>query len=165
MKDIELIAYSMVHDYLLGRFPSSKSYDERIIAQKIGYLTQSQGIYLGDNIQFSWHKRGPYSSLLTSMLYKIEKNELFLKEQIDGLNIKNALKPKLDFIKSIIDSRPVSCPEVFWLEINASLVFIKNENPSMDRQTLVGTLLNRKPFLSEYEKVIHTATALIYNAA
>lgn len=165
MKDVQLIAYSMVHEYLLGRLPSAKTYDDRIVAQKIGYLTQSKGIHLGDNLDFFWHKRGPYSRVLTSMLFKIENNKQFIKEQSRGLSIKKALKPRLDSIKHIIDGRPQSCPEVFWLEIIASLMFISKEYLTTNKQTLTEILLKRKPFLNEYSDVIDKANDILFDRA
>lgn len=165
MKDVQLIAYSMVHEYLMGRPPSAKTYNDRIVAQKIGYLTQSVGIHLGDNINYFWHKRGPYSRVLTSMLFKIEDEKEFFKEQSKRLVIKKALKPKLDFVKEIIEHRPQFCSEVYWLEIAASLMFISKEHLTIDKQNLKGILLKRKPFLNEYSEAIDKANDILFNCA
>jgi hypothetical protein len=99
------------------------------------------------------------------MLFKIENNKEVIQEQSNGLIIKHALKPKLDFIKEMVDSRPKSCPEVYWLEINASLMFIKKEAPTMSKQSIVDTLLKRKPFLNEYKEDIYYSINMLLNAA
>lgn len=150
MREIELISYSIVHKYLLDRYPTAENYDDRIIAQKVGYLVQSEGIYLGEGINFFWYKRGPYSRALTAMLFKIENNIQYIKKSCSSLVLKEGLKPKLDNIKKVINLRPKHLPEVYWLEINASIKYLKNENPTFNNQQLSDLLINRKPFLNIY---------------
>jgi len=160
MSDLQSIAYSKIHEYLLDRHPSVDSYNDRIIAQKIGYLIQSAGIYIGD-IKFFWHKRGPYSRVLTSLIFSIDNNKESILEQCESFTLKEELKPRLNVVKKIIDSRPKNCPEIFWLEICASLKFINEEHADIGRENVKDILLKRKPFLSTYSKDIDQASLLI----
>ncbi|QVY60914.1 hypothetical protein [Cytobacillus gottheilii] len=161
--NIELVAYSMVHEYLLGRLPSAQTYDDRIIAQKVGYITKSLGIHYGKNVDFFWHKRGPYSRVLTSMLFKIENNKEEIIEDTKNLRIKGPILPKLDMIKSLIDNRPASCPEVFWLEILASLLFLMKDPSNLNKLNIDELLIKKKPFLELHRQSVLIAKNSLQN--
>lgn len=160
MSNKQSIAYSMIHQYLLGRYPSVETYNDRIVAHKIGYLSQSVGIYIGD-INFYWHKRGPYSRVLTSLLFSINSDRQNIEEMCQRFKITEELRPRLNKVKELIDSRPIGCKEVYWLEICASLKFISKEFSTRDTQVVKETLLKRKPFLNEYSNFIDNACALV----
>ncbi|MHA4267706.1 hypothetical protein ACX16L_23175 [Bacillus cereus] len=155
------IAYSIIHEYLLGRYPTVASYDDRIIAQKIGFLSQSFGIYVGD-VKFFWHKRGPYSRTLTSLLFSIEKNKQDIIEEASRFIIRDELKPRLNKVKKLIDKKPENCPEVYWLEICASLKYISAELSVKNGERCKEVLLARKNFLIEHEDSIDFANSLLF---
>lgn len=150
----------MIHKYLLGRYPSVETYNDRIVAHKIGYLAQVAGIYIGD-INFFWHKRGPYSRVLTSLLFSINNDRQNIQEQCERFKITEELKPRLNIVKRIIEKRPESCPEVYWLEICASLKFISKEFSTKDKAKAKEVLLKRKPFLTDYLNEIDKASSLV----
>lgn len=160
MNNKQSIAYSMIHEYLLGRYPSVETYDDRIVAHKIGYLTQSEGIYIGD-INFYWHKRGPYSRVLTSLLFSINSDKENIQEQCHRFRITEELKPRLDRVKNIIKNKPEQCSEVYWLEICASLKFISKEFSTNNKGIIKEILLKRKPFLKQYANYIEEASRLV----
>ncbi|MGM0828987.1 MAG: hypothetical protein ACQEU4_12235 [Bacillota bacterium] len=157
----EEISYYLVHNYILDRPPSACAYSDRIIAQKVGYLSQSYGIFLG-NFQFFWHKRGPYSRVLTSMIYNIENNKNDFLELTKEFKINDLLKSKLDNVKKLINNKPNSCSEVYWLEICASLMYLSKKMSTSDADILLETLLKKKPFLNEHNNSIKKACALMF---
>ena len=160
MNNVQAISYSMIYEYLLGTFPTANTYDDRIIGQKIGYLSQSYGVYIGD-IKFFWNKRGPYSRVLTKILYGIDKNKELIIQESSGFGIKLELKNRLDKLKEIIDSKPMGCPKVIWLEILASIKFISDELTSNEPDVIIPVLKKRKSFLNQYSYEIEKASSLV----
>ncbi|AWV35141.1 hypothetical protein [Paenibacillus odorifer] len=149
-----LIAYSKVYEYLLGEFPSDDTYEDRILAQKIGYLAQDCGIYLGE-MNYFWHKRGPYSRSLASALRYFQQNRECFIQECSNVKIYYNILPKLDLIKSIIEARTKDCPEIIWLEICASLKYLSKESPSDNIDMLSSLLIKKKPFLDFHFDDIH----------
>ncbi|GIP08229.1 hypothetical protein J1TS5_03990 [Paenibacillus macerans] len=150
MDNNNLVAYSKVHEYLLGKLPNVNSYDDRIIAQKVGYLVQDFGIYLGE-MGYFWHKRGPYSRELASALRYYEKNQENFIRECSYVKINALVIPRLEFLKNIIEKRPSSCTLLIWLEICASLRYLSKEGNKNDIDYLVMLLIKKKPFLSSYK--------------
>lgn len=145
------IAYSKVHEYLIGRLPSNSTYDDRIVGQKIGYLCVSFGIHLGDGLNFFWHKRGPYSRVLAAIIRHVEQNKEKIAQDCSEVVLRGSAISKLGKIKDIIDLRPDKCPENYWLEICASLKYLSNEMKSDDLTIVSNILINKKPFLKPYK--------------
>ena len=160
MDNKNLIAYSKVHEYLLGKLPNTSTYDGRIIAQKIGYLAEDMGIYLGE-MSFFWHKRGPYSRSLASALRYFEKNREIFEEECMHVKINHLILPKLDYLKRIISYKSDSCPELYWLEICASLKFLSKSLRSKDIEFLSSTLIKKKPFLKPYKNEFRKSWELL----
>ncbi|RKD73651.1 hypothetical protein ATL39_1953 [Sinobaca qinghaiensis] len=158
----EAISYALVYKHLLGVTPSAKTYNERITAQKIAYLAQAYGTYIGE-VNFFWHKRGPYSRAMTSILFEIENNKVEINNLISQLQIKEAIKPSLEKVKKIINNNPISCPIVVWLEICASILFLSKELRTDKPEVLVKELLKKKPFLKEHEESIWRSINLMLN--
>ncbi|MGM1023032.1 MAG: hypothetical protein ACQEXV_21590 [Bacillota bacterium] len=160
MDNNNLIAYSKVHEHLLGRLPSSATYDDRIIAQKIGFLAQDTGIYLGD-MNYFWHIRGPYSRSLASALRYFEKNRDTYIEECSRVKIYNQVIPKLNYLKSLIDAREIACPELIWLEICASLKYLSKLENSTNIEYLTSLLIKKKNFLKNYEQEMYRSWSLM----
>lgn len=163
MDNKNLIAYSKVHEHLLGKLPSADNYEDRIVAQKIGYLVEDAGIYLGD-LGFFWHKRGPYSRSLASALRYFEKNREDFEEDCSYVKIHEYVLPRLDFLKAVIAGRPIDCSNIYWLEICASLKFLSKEEGIQDIDYLSALLLKKKPFLKPFESAIYRSWNLLSNA-
>lgn len=158
-----LIAYSKIYEYLLGEFPSLDTYDDRIIAQKIGYLAQDYGIYLGE-MNYFWHKRGPYSRSLSTALKYFQQNRDCLIEECSNVRIYYNVLPKLDLIKSLITARTINCPEMIWLEICASLKYLSKEYPYDDIDFLSSLLIRKKPFMDFYSEDIYKSWNIMKNS-
>ncbi|MBE7683257.1 hypothetical protein [Paenibacillus sp. P13VS] len=155
-----LIAYSKVHEYILGDLPKTDTYDDRIISQKVAFLVQDVGIYLGE-MDFFWHKRGPYSRSLAAALRFFNKNQEMFEESCENVRLNEYVIPKLDHLKNIINSRPSSCPKLYWLEICASLKYISKEEKNNDIDYLSSFLIKKKSFLLPYKNEIYLSWQLM----
>ncbi len=112
---------------------SMEKFDDKLEVQKIVFLAQEYGIDLG--YSFEWYIRGPYCKqvskdahiILDSNQNTTSPNEANLdEEKIHGF--KELLKPHLD--------------DTEWLEIAASLLYLKNENYADDElDQIIGYLL------------------------
>lgn len=112
------------------------SLTNRIILQKKIYLLQKFGFDLGYDYKWYWY--GPYSVLLNKDYYNIDKmdntNVLLNKSQEDALyKLSELLKGNEDSLK--------------FVEMAASLIFIKEENPFWNNEEIMTKLLNEKSHL------------------
>ncbi len=112
---------------------SMEQFDDKLEVQKITFLAQEFGIDLG--YSFEWYIRGPYCkqvskdahTILDSNLSTISPNDVGLnEEQIHSF--RELLRPNLN--------------DTDWLEIAASLLYLKNENYEDDElDQIIGYLL------------------------
>lgn len=117
---------------------SMSTFNERLRLQKIIYLLQTFGIYLG--YDFSWHIRGPYCSILATNGFalrdiydKIPPN----KARFENPSVQKKFEKFQNFIKDrIVDEQ--------FLEVAASLHSLNATTTSKDMD-LVQVLMNRKP--------------------
>lgn len=157
-----LIAYSKIYEHLLGNLPSAHTYEERIISQKIAFLIQDNGIYLGE-MDFFWHKRGPYSRSLASALRYLDRNFELIEEECERVKLNSHVSKGLENLKHFIEHKPSSCDLLYWLELSASLKFLSKEVNSKDINVLTKILLSKKPFLKEYKSLFPVCWDLINN--
>lgn len=127
MASSQFISLLKVHEHLLNRPPTTETFEDRMIAQKIGYLSSKLGLYLGE-FNWQWYKRGPYSKAFTKVVfesncYKIDE----LNEISSRYSLQNEAKKSLQPLINIIKSRPNNLSEASWLELLASVLFIYNE--------------------------------------
>lgn len=110
--------------YILKQIPDSNftmdDFDSRIRLQKIIYLIQAHGPYLG--YDFSWYIRGPYCSKLATTGFSLKS----IYDRIEE-------KPKVEFVdkkvqKKFIDAKKLikKLPNNDSLEIAASLHILKH---------------------------------------
>jgi len=124
----------------IGNYDMS-SLEGRLILQKTIYLLQVFGLNLGYN--FSWYIRGPYSTELT-------KDGFNLIEIYDGLcqrrfvaeNAERRFKEYLEFLGERKNDSD-------WLELLASVHFLKKSYPSKDEEEIIGTLMRYKPHFTK----------------
>lgn len=105
---------------------SMNSFNDRLYFQKLVYLLQSFGIYLG--YPFAWYLRGPYCSTLAYNGFNLQ--EVYdkiphTKLNFDDKNDQENYNRFLDFLKS---------KEIGDLEIAASLHFLKNICTKTDQE-------------------------------
>ena len=117
---------------------SMNTFDERLRLQKLIYLLQTFGIYLG--YDFSWYIRGPYCSTLAAngfALRDIYGKIPIGKVRFENPSVQKKFKKFQDFIKNkVIDEQ--------FLEIAASLHNLNATKTSKDMD-LVQVLMDRKP--------------------
>ncbi len=119
---------------------SMDEFDERLKLQKLVYLLQSCGVYLG--YDFSWYLRGPYCSLLAHNAFSLENydqipDDIELKKSDDKKNFEKFLK----FInnKNIDD-----------LEIAASLHYLKKVHGyGVGDKTIIGWVVAKRKNFTE----------------
>lgn len=129
-------------------FPSINvdSFDDRLRYQKVIYLLQYYDLPVG--FRFNWYVRGPYSPPLTDILYSI-RNQPDLWEQCSDITFVNQDEVE----KTILDFKGKLGEKIDdwqYLEIFASLSYIKESNPPMDDESLIGTLVTLKPFIEDF---------------
>ncbi len=75
----------------LGMKPSISTFNDRIKLQKIVYLTEKAfGVKLGFSSSFSWYLHGPYSSLLTQVMFNDKEGTSIKLSSTDIEKLKKA---------------------------------------------------------------------------
>lgn len=125
----------------VGNF-SMNTFNDRLIFQKTVYLIQEFGIYLGYK-NFSWYLRGPYSSELTKIGFKLKDvyDELPKSGRFTDDDVEARFKEFLEFIQDKKEND--EC-----LELLASLHWAKKKNPDKDKDAIIQFLIGLKPKLS-----------------
>lgn len=127
MASVQFISMFKVHEYLLGRPPSHHSFFDRLTVQKMGYLVQCLGVYLGE-FNWNWYKFGPYSSAFTRVLYEISDiNPEEFSSISSNYTLTEEIKETLSPFIKVIHSRPDDLHEAKWLELLASTLYIYRE--------------------------------------
>ena len=106
---------------------SMDSFDDKIRVQKIAYLAQTRGIDLG--YKFQWYLRGPYCKQVSE----------------DAHDISECAPSDLDIekIKKFAEYIRSHTRDAQWLEIAASLIYLKNNHyKDYDIESVCGYLLD-----------------------
>jgi uncharacterized protein YwgA len=123
-----------------GKEIDMRSYDDRLILQKLVYILQCKGVAF--DYFFGWYIRGPYSSALAADGYFIgEKKHKELGISPKEESVVKRTKELLGC--SITDSKK--------MEIIASLLFLKQKNMSLDDSGVIMALKDLKPWLTVEE--------------
>jgi len=113
--------------------------NERKKFQKTVYLIQAYRIDLG--YDFSWYLHGPYSPDLADVGYELAEIYDEVEEtKFSDPGIEEQFRHFLDFIEPLKD-------DVQMLEISASLHFLKQRNPGLNKDPLIEFLLSEKDSL------------------
>ena len=126
----------------IGNYNKMETFDDRLILQKTIYLMQSFDLYVG--YDFSWYIRGPYSTQLT-------KDGFDLRDQFDQIANEGRFKEDdaemrfQQFMKFIGDKK--NDPD--WLEITASIHFLKEVYPNMTKQKIIEKVKNKQPYFTD----------------
>jgi uncharacterized protein YwgA len=125
---------------------NAESFENRLRYQKIIYLLQYFDLPVG--FRFNWYVRGPYSPPLTDIIYSIHYNPS-LWEQSREIEFKeeNEVEEKIYNLKILLGEK---LEDWEYLEIFASLAYIKENNPSMTNDELTARLEKLKPFITDF---------------
>lgn len=146
----ELISPYLIYKYVTENPPTSETYDERKTWQKIGYLSQQLGLPLNE-YTFRWYLAGPYSPAFTSVLYSINQEYDYICNSVNEFSLTNKAKNKLKPLKLLIQQKPEIISLSDWLELLASVLYIKKMY-SLNKSGVFKKLLKAKPHYSN-EKI------------
>ena len=100
------------------------TFDDRFMIQKKTYLTQLTGIDLA--YRFGWYLRGPYSRELTRDAFRLKEQLELGEEDYKGEQLSPAAAKRVARASQIWDKRPSGIAESDWLELLASLHYLKH---------------------------------------
>ncbi|MFM9329050.1 hypothetical protein [Paenibacillus mesotrionivorans] len=141
---LELLVPYLIYTYVLRKKPSVSSMDNRILWQKVGYLAKQLGMPL-NSYQFNWYIRGPYSPAYTSILYSINENIDELIAQGKNFSLTDSVKKGLEPLVMAVEYAPSGISETHWLELLASVHFIKKNLNTDNKQQVFLKLIKEKP--------------------
>ncbi|WP_406655916.1 hypothetical protein V7O62_08720 [Methanolobus sp. ZRKC2] len=138
MKGHEKVAYLGSILKRVGNF-NMDSFENRLIFQKTVYLIE---VFVGVNLdcgKFSWYKRGPYSPDLTKIGYDLKDSyrDLIPSRFVDE-KVESRFKEFLQFIGEKKDDQQ-------YLELLASMHWLKHQNPDLEDDTISQYLMETKP--------------------
>jgi hypothetical protein len=99
--------------------PSVDTFDDRKLVQKLAYILQQCGVRL--NYRYTWYLHGPYSSDLTSDLYRIATQPDYFAERTRNLSFVPEIDEKVGKLKKILGP---DANDTHLLEAVASILFI-----------------------------------------
>lgn len=130
----------------VGNYDGMETFGGRLMLQKTIYLMQSFDLYLG--YTFSWYIRGPYCTELTRDGYALRDSYNTLPE--GKFKDDNAEKRFKQFLKFISKHR--TDPD--WLEIIASIHFLRKVYPSLTKAKIIEIVKNKQSYFTEEDCII-----------
>ena len=130
---------------IAGINPKMTRLRDRIKIQKIVYLLKSAGLV--KNIEFNWYLYGPYSSELTTTIYKVI-------EDPKRANSNKKFDLPEDKIVKFVDRIFERSKSPYELELLASLQYIKDKfdsygnDPHEVKESIIDSLILMKPKFS-----------------
>ena len=123
----------------LGIQPSVDSFEDRLRVQKVAFVLQQCGVRL--NYRYSWYLRGPYSSELTSDLYRIASQHDYVAERTQNLSFVLEIHERVNKLRKILV--PI-LNDTQLLEAIASILYIgpswketiRGVKPGLDKMVL-----------------------------
>ncbi|OJD62799.1 hypothetical protein [Bacillus sp. NH11B] len=158
----ELLVPYMIYRHVIGNSPTTDTYDNRLLWQKVGYLSQQMGLPL-DEFNFNWHLAGPYSSSYTSVLYGIRDNVGTVSNQANEFTLNPGAKQKLNILKELVNKCPEDMTVAKWSELLASIHYL-SKNGARTKEQTIKKLLRLKPFFNNL-RVNNYAWSLLENSS
>jgi len=134
----------LIYEFVIGKLPSTETYEERLLWQKVGYIAQQLGTSLDDYI-FSWYLAGPYSPGYTAVLF----NSSHIADMALDYTLTDYVKRKIEPMKEIVENTPIDMSIPKWFELIASLLFIKNNSGLNKKNDILKKLTRKKPFFND----------------
>lgn len=121
------------------------NFDNRLKYQKLIYLVQNSGLSLGYG--YNWYVRGPYSPSLTQDLFEINRNnQIFESGKRLALQNEQEIAKRIETIKTLLGK---NIENSVFLEVLASLIYLKKSSAKSDCASLKKRLLTLKPRLNQ----------------
>lgn len=137
-----------------------RDFDNRLKYQKLIFLVQNSGLSLGYG--YNWYVRGPYSPFLAHDLFEIDKESKIFESGKDlALQDERIIVEKIEKIKELL-GKDIENP--VFLEVLASLIYLKKSSTRADCASLQKRLLDLKPRLNkapDIEKMLNKACNML----
>lgn len=132
----------------LGMSTSITTMNDRIAIQKAVCMVQEAGLQLG--YSFNWYVRGPYSPSLASDYYNLSSMKGGAGK---NLVLADFAKLAVEKIKPLI-SPPADVPlqQVFWMELLASIAYLRRRLRLSDEATRNKIELSKPNLFPHYER-------------
>jgi uncharacterized protein YwgA len=121
------------------------NFRERLIIQKIAFISQSLGIAMG--YDFNLYKKGPYCPRLTDDYYNNPEAIMFFRTEVQlaAYEIK-----RLNKISEIIFSHPIYFKyHTDLLQAISTILYFKDNDPKLFSDDLFRLTKTSKPYLSD----------------
>lgn len=105
----------------MGVSMDMSDFSERLFLQKNFYLMQLFGVDLG--FRFNWYLRGPYCPALTKVAFEIKEDQSFCSNSVLKEHVAKRIQQFREWATS---SRPSGVQEIDWLELLASLHYLRH---------------------------------------
>jgi len=106
---------------------------------------QNSGLSLGYG--YNWYVRGPYSPSLTQDLFEINRNnQIFESGKRLALQNEQEIAKRIETIKTLLGK---NIENSVFLEVLASLIYLKKSSAKSDCASLKKRLLTLKPRLNQ----------------
>jgi hypothetical protein len=120
-------------------------FDNRLKYQKLIFLVQNSGLSLGYG--YNWYVRGPYSPSLAQDLFTLDnKSQIFKNGRCLTLQNEQMIVKRIESIKGLLGG---NIENPVFLEVLASLVYLKKSSARSDCASLRERLLALKPRLNQ----------------
>lgn len=134
----------------LGLGNSIATIDDRIAIQKAVCLIQEAGLQLG--YSYNWYVRGPYSPALASDYYQLAGDGA---ANPDGLVLTPFAVGVVTKVESVFNTPPnVPLTRVHWLELLASIVFLKKRYRLTDEAVRAKIAASKPNLLPYFENAL-----------
>lgn len=125
-----------------------QTFSNRLNVQKKVYLAQIAGTDLG--YRYGWYIRGPYSTGLTQDAFALKDEIASGETEYKAFQLASKVTKALDTAKKIWDSPPKSTDNDDWLELLASLHYLRHiayrpQGATRNFDEVFGLLIQSKP--------------------
>lgn len=119
---------------------TTRTFDERLAAQKIIYIGQSKMEDFPIKLRFGLYISGPYSPQLTNFFYEIKDTSKYGKVKFKDQKEDERFSKFSDMLRPYLHDRPI-------LELTGTLVYLENKGYSEEK--LIQKLKEIKPGFSK----------------
>ena len=129
----------------LGLEPIMTTFDRRKTAQKLVYLMATFGVTFP--FDFTWYLHGPYSPLLTQVLYDVTRAGKFLES---NYSMSKQDADRLESLRSFLGG-DLSASDALELIVSIHFILSLSRPEDIPDTEALRILRERKPFFSEKE--------------